>query len=369
MDERILFVAPNLRVSNGVTTFLMNHYPYLLNAGNVVDFLLLYKVESPYIKYIQENGGQIFQYPNNNKYSIENYRYVKEVINKNKYSIIHINTSGMFAYWALIAADRLGVEFRIYHSHNPKENTSLKGIVRECVFDFLCFRRTTHFAACTDFAGRSVFGKRKFFTIKNGIDFSRFKFNQESRNDIRKRLGIEDKKVIGTVCRQADQKNPLFIVDIINELQKINENYVLLWIGSGSMINETKNYIESMGMNENVLFLGDKEDVDCYYSAMDTFLLPSKYEGLGIVYMEAQASGLLCFASDVVPRDTNLTGRIIYYSLQLEAKQWAINMDSRIMEDEDFDRLSVIKNIKSSEFNLNRTSKELIAAYIDINRR
>lgn len=363
MKIKILIVAPNLRISNGVTTFLMNHYPYVLKNDMEMDFLLLYDVDSPYLEYVKKCGSKVFLYPEKNKYSIKNYIYAKNVLINNKYDIIHCNTSGMFAYWILLAADKLGVKGRIYHSHNPKERTSLKGIVREEVFDFLCFKHTNYYMACTKHAGESVFGKHNYHVINNGIDFKKFSYDEQSRAILRKEIDIEEKIVLGTVCRQADQKNPLFICDVINELRKLDERYVLIWIGTGPMMQETKKYLLEIGANQNVLFLGDRDNIDKYYSAMDVFLLPSKYEGLGIVYMEAQANGLLCYASDAVPLDTNITNNIKYLPLHENAKYWAKIINDDIRNKNKYSRIVDSELLLKSSYNVQNSSKALVAQY------
>lgn len=363
MKKRILIVAPNLRVSNGVTSFLMNNYPYVVEAGFEIDFLLCAKIDSKYNSYVEENGSKIFIYPESNKYSFKNKSYASDVIKQNKYDIIHINTSGMWAYWALAAAKQYGVNTRIYHSHNPKESTSLKGYAREIIFDFLCFGKCNAFMACTEHAGNSVFGKRKYHVIPNGIFYDRFKFNSAKRSELRQQLGIEESLVIGTVCRQADQKNPFFMIDILSEMLKIDNTCALIWVGTGPLLNDVKNYAQKNCVADHVHFLGDRNDVNDIYNAMDLFLLPSKYEGLGIVYMEAQANGLQCFASVNVPKDTDLTGSICYISLKEDAQYWAEYILNTMRNKELNDRCCAVEKAYHSSTYVLNSSKVLIDCY------
>lgn len=362
-SKKILYVAPNLRVSNGVTSFLMNNYPYIRKSGFDVDFLLIQKIDSPYNAFVEEYGSEIFVYPKQNKYCFSNYRYVKEVVENGRYDYVHINTSGMWAYWALLAADRNKVRVRIYHSHNPKETTSLKGIIREELFDWLCFRHTNAYLACTDHAGKSVFGQRKFTVIKNGVDYKKFAFSEEKRKRQRKDIGVGNNIVIGTVCRQSEQKNPYFIVDILEGLCAINPAYKLVWIGTGPLLDSVKDYIHRKALDDKVIFLGDRTDVCDLYSMMDVFLLPSKYEGLGIVYMEAQANGLMCFASDAVPKDTRLTNRIKYVGLDRSPDYWAKVINGSLDNFHDDLRKDALCDVSAADSNIIITNKELIKTY------
>lgn len=367
-QKRILVIAPNLRISNGVTSFIMGNYNNLVKHGFNIDFLLVEKVDSPFNQIVEDNGSHIFVYPKSTKkYSRENYVFAKQIFETSNYDMIHCNLTGIFAYWVLLAAQKCNVSHRIYHSHNPKENTSLKAIIRGEIFDRLCFFRTTHFMACTEYAGKSVFGKRKFIVVNNGIDFSRFEFNQKKRNEIRLKYEINQEILIGTVCRQAEQKNPFFIIDVLNELLKIKENYRLMWIGSGLLLDKVKDYATSLGIRDRIMFLGDRVDVNYCYSAMDCFFLPSKYEGLGIVFLEAQASGLYCFASTEVPKDTDITGNISYISLDNGAVEWAWQMNSKLMGDS-FDRTAIVRKIEECDVNICNTNKMLIEAYETISK-
>lgn len=361
--KKILYIAPNLRLSNGVTSFLMNAYPYICSEGYEADFLLIQKVDSPFNSIVEKNGSKIYVYPEKNKYKLENYDYVKKVISDGEYDIIHVNTSGMWAYWALLAADKLSVKMRIYHSHNPKETTSLKGIVREEVFDRLCFKHTNFFLACTKHAGMSVFGNRKFAIVKNGIDYKKFYYSEANRKKHRQEFCVEDNIVIGTVCRQCDQKNPFYTIDIMEELCAINPNFRLTWIGTGPLLTSVKEYVKKRGLEKNVLFLGDRADTSELYSMMDVFLLPSKYEGLGIVYMEAQVNGLPCFASDVVPQDTRISDRIFYLSINSTPRQWAEEIQHCVKELQYKGKINRKTPMYSFDYDVTNTSQSLIKVY------
>lgn len=363
MKKKILFIAPNLRISNGVTSFIMGNYFFLLENEYEVDFLLTRKVESPYNEIVENNGSRIFEYPNpENKFSILNGHYVRDLLKENSYDLVHCNVTGMYAYWAVMEADRAKISHIVYHAHNPKETTSIKGRLREEIFDRLCFIHTTDYIACTEHAGKSVFGTKKFYVVKNGVNFEKYRFDIEARKRIRRDLQIEDSIIVGTVCRQAEQKNPYFIIDIIRELNKSEKKYILLWVGTGPLEQKVREYAEHKRIAEKVVFLGNRQDTNKLYSAMDLFLLPSKYEGLGIVYLEAQANGLYCFASDVVPKETDITGNISYYKLSDSPVEWANQIVNK-MKTANIDRNLVLNIVTKSDMELTSANKMLIQAY------
>ena len=112
-------------------------------------------------------------------------------------------------------------------------------------------------------------------------------------------------------------------MDIFEKIQEIKKDSILIWAGSGDLEKNIEQYIESKGLSNKVLLLGDCSDVASLYAAMDVFVLPSRYEGLGIVYIEAQASGLTTFASNVIPKDTKITKLINYLPLNESPEFWA----------------------------------------------
>lgn len=363
MDKKILFVAPNLRVSNGVTSFIMGNYAFLLKNKYKVDFLLTKKVESPNNKFVEDQGSRIYVYPSTeHKYAKINGSYVRRILSENHYDIVHCNETGIYAYWAVKEADRADISHIIYHAHNPKETTTLKGRIREEIFDRICFLHTTDYFSCTEHAGKSVFGERKFYIIQNGVDLKKYHYNYEKGKKIKEKLNIENEIVIGTVCRQAEQKNPYFIVNVLKELNEIDNRFTLLWVGSGPLLEEVKKYADQKGVRQKILFLGDREDTCILYSAMDCFFLPSQYEGLGIVFLEAQASGLYCFASDAVPRETDISGNISYLKLSDSAALWAKQIISKLKTLE-IDRDVAFDAAMATDVEMINTNNALVQTY------
>ena len=154
---------------------------------------------------------------------------------------------------------------------------------------------------CSELAGRWLFGDKaydsgKVYLLNNAIDLDKFKYNESLRKEKRKELGIgEDTLVIGHIGRFVAQKNHTFLIDIFNELHKKNHNSLLLLVGQGPLKEEIENKVKELKLNDSVRFLGQRNDANELYQAFDVFCLPSLYEGLPVVGVEAQATGLFMY--------------------------------------------------------------------------
>lgn len=338
--KKILYMVTNVRVSNGVTSVIMNHYKKLLDNGYVVDFCAMYNWGSPYVDEIIACGSNYYVLPQADGVSNavvsgdatregtpdkkQSEVFLKKLIVRNQYDIIHVHIVGKYALMALKIARECGVAYRIFHSHNPIFINDLHSLLFTLFYDTQCKYYANRYLACSSIAGKSTFRKRTYSIIKNTIDTKEICYTDEGRKRVRRELGIgEDVLLFGTVCRQTYQKNPYFIVDIYASLKKLQPKSRFIWIGSGELEQEVIEYAKSKGLEKEMIFLGNKLQMADFYSAMDVFILPSRYEGLGIVFIEAQSCGLLTYASDVVPKDTQITDLIQYISLKESTDAWA----------------------------------------------
>lgn len=158
--------------------------------------------------------------------------------------------------------------------------------------------------------------------IKNAIDIEKYKFNEKIRNKVRKELNIQRKFVVGHIGRMMPQKNQIFLLEVFKKVRKFEPDAVLLMIGDGPLKPKLENKIDELKLKESIVLLGIRRDVPDILMAMDIFLLPSLYEGLGVVAIEAQTTGLPCVLSDVVTREVNL-GNCSFISLNETVDKWA----------------------------------------------
>lgn len=352
INKKILYIVTNVRVSNGVTSVIMNHYQKLIDAGYQVDFCAMYNWGSPYIQTIQRNGGNYYILPQEKEEEDDpsdfsqceartgrpdkkkSYGYMEKIIKKGNYGIVHIHIVGRYALMASQIAKKCKIPIRIFHSHNPLHIHNLHSLLFSLYYNTQCIHNCNRYLACSNLAGQSMFGNRKFGVIRNTIDTNQIFYSQSGRETLRNELSIlDDCFVYGTVCRQTYQKNPFFLIDVFEKISLKKKNVKFIWAGTGELEEMIKQYADDKGLSSKILFIGDRVDMASVYSMMDAFILPSLYEGLGIVFVEAQACGTPVYASDVVPKDVQLTRLVHYISLKKTAKDWA---NIIVSDDEDY---------------------------------
>lgn len=224
----------------------------------------------------------------------------------------------------------------------------------------------TDYFACSELAGRWLFGDKTFeqgkvTIINNAIDLDKFKYDEKIRKDKRKELGIKDDTlVIGHVGRFVAQKNHTFLIDIFNELHKKEKNSILLLIGQGPLMDEIKQKVDLHGISDSVKFLGQRDDVNELYQVFDVFLLPSLYEGLPVVGVEAQATGLLCELSSDMTKETKVLNTTRFISLDISAEEWSSIILNNYSK---FKRHDTKEEITKNNFNIMKEASKLEDKY------
>ena len=220
-------------------------------------------------------------------------------------------------------------------------------------------------------AAKYTFGKKciennKAMLLNNGLNTKQFTYSVNKRCKIRNQLGIEeDKTVIGHIGRFNTQKNHEFLIDIFNEVHKQKENSILLLAGQGPLMDEMKNKVRNLKLEGCVKFLGQRNDVNELYQAFDVFCLPSLYEGLPVVGIEAQATGLLCVFSDDMTKETKILDSTIFLSLEQSNRKWA---DYVLNDFKTYKRKDVKNEIIDSGFDIIKESKLLEKTYENMSK-
>ncbi len=249
---------------------------------------------------------------------------------KNGYYIVH-SSMNTLAPISLFCAWRAGVPVRINHNHS----TAGRGEIKKNLFKYalrpFCKCFATHYAACSRHAAEWLFGKRlvaagRVSIFNNAIDVDRFRFRRDVRARVRAELGLDGHFVIGHVGRFCYQKNQERLVEIFGEVYNAEPDALLLLIGIGERQESVKSMVRNMGLEKAVVFLGARSDVNELYQAMDVFVLPSRYEGLPVVGVEAQAAGLPCVMSREVPEETVILPETVMLDLTESTQIWAENI-------------------------------------------
>lgn len=357
---RILHVVQRME-AGGTQAFLMNLYRNIDRNKIQFDFLVEYEDKEFYDEEIQKLGGIIY-YTNFRKTLniIKFKRTLKQIlVNHPEYKIIHIHATAIGKICTDVAK-KCGVKTIIAHTHNNNAVKDWKYLPKKILRKLYC-KGPTDFFACSEDAGKFTFNKNKFTIIYNAIDIDKFIYSENTRKDIRAELKLEGKFVIGNVGRLHEQKNQSFLIDVFNIIQKVNNNAILLIVGEGPLEAKLKQKAEALRISQKIIFLGNRKDVNKIYQAMDVFVLPSLFEGLGIVAIEAQASGLPVVASTGVAKETNITNNIIYLSLDDPVEKWADTICTFKVND----RLSIVPSVKSSKFNIKNTVNFLENFYLE----
>ena len=280
------------------------------------------------------------------------------------YKVVHMHSSSK-NYMVLKYAKKYGIPVRIAHSHNTDFQTEV--IYKKMVGNMLknrLIKYATDYFACSSLAGRFLFGSNidsnpKFRIIHNAIDYDKFKFDEETREIVRKEFNIKDDEiVIGHIGRFEYQKNHEFLIDVFKELVNINKNYKLLLVGIGSLEDSIKNKVISLNLQDNVIFAGYRDDVYRMVQAMDIFAFPSRYEGLGLGLVEVQASGCPCIATKkVIPEEVKINDNFNFIDLNIS--KWVdtiINIDRTRVDSKD--------NFRKAGYFIEDVIEELTNIYI-----
>ena len=319
---RVLHILQRMEAA-GVQTLLMNLYRKIDRDKVQFDFLVHYTAPQFFDDEIEKLGGRIYRLSVREDYDFPKYYYeLNQFFKEHKeYKIVHGHMHTLGGIY-LHAAKRNGVPVRIAHSHTNSTQKDAKHFIK-IIMNHLYAVDANILFACSDAAGKYMFGKRKFEVINNAIITDNFIFSEEVRKRKRKELKLEDKFVVGNVGRFELQKNQRFIVDVFERLSAIRTDAVLMLVGTGSMQDEIKALVDEKGLKDKVLFLGNRRDVAELYQAMDVFLMPSLFEGLGIVGVEAQAAGTPVVCTDTLPIEINVSPLIYRMSLNKSVEEWA----------------------------------------------
>ena len=354
-------------IGGGVEAVTINYYRNIDKNKVQLDFIC--DEDSTNIPYeeIEKMGGKVIIIPSYSK-PFKYHKELKKVLKEGNYKIIHsnINTLSVFS---LFAAKCAGVPVRIAHSHSTtnkkeKKKNLMKQILRPFSKVF-----ATDYMCCSELAGRWLFGNKEYdkgnvYLLNNAIDLDKFKYNESLRKKKRKELGIKDDTiVIGHIGRFVAQKNHDYLIDIFNEIYKKNNNSVLLLAGQGPLMEDIKNKVKDLNLEDSVKFLGQRNDANELYQAFDVFLLPSLYEGLPVVGVEAQAAGLLCYLSDDMTKETKVLDITKFMSLNNTPEEWANNILDDVKK---YKRIDTSKEMTAKNFNIKEEAKKLEEYYLNL---
>ena len=362
---RVLHSVSNMARA-GIETMLMNYYREIDRSQIQFDFLANKPVPGEYDEEIRGMGGRVFVSPGLNPLHFPQYkRFVAQLLNSSpQIRIVHAHNEAM-GYYALKSAKDAGIRVRIAHAHNTQIIRDYKYPLK-LVCKQLLPGAATDYWSCGRDAGIYYYGEKRWkesgSILHNAIDVSKFAFNRDVRENLRQEHGLQDCFVIGHVGRFNVQKNHSRLLDIFAETAKAVPQARLALIGVGELEQAVKEKARSMGIQNKILFLGQMANVNEWYQAMDCFVLPSLFEGLPVVGIEAQAAGLPCIFSDRVTDEVLLLPGACRVSLEAEDAQWAQQiMEARRQETE---RTAGVKIIRQAGYDIHVEAGKLQEIYL-----
>lgn len=356
---RVLQVVTHME-RGGLESTLMNYYRHIDRERVQFDFLVHRQERAAFDDEIESLGGKLYRLPRLVPWSEGYLAALNHFFDEHpEYKIVHVHQDCLSSV-ILRAAAQHNIPVRIAHSHNANQDKNLKYPIK------LWYKRsipkyTTNLFACGKDAGDWMFGGAPYQIINNAIDATAYSFNPKKRIEMRHQLGLADKLIIGHVGRFNPQKNHPFLLDIFAALLRKEPNAVLLLVGGGENMLKIQAKAHALGIAEHVRFLGVRSDVADLMQAMDVFVFPSLYEGLGIVLIEAQAAGLPCVVSNTIPREAYLTDLVTAEKLSSSVEAWA----EKILAKRAIPRIDRRAEIAAHDFDITTEAVKLQEFYIN----
>ena len=319
---RVLHVVQRME-AGGTQAFLMNLYRNIDRSKVQFDFLVEYLDREFYDEEIEKLGGKIYYTNFRRTLNVFEFkRQLDSILKERKYKIIHIHATAIGKVCCNVAKKN-NIPTIIAHTHNNGAVKDWKYYPKKFL-RWIYRKGPTDFFACSEEAGKYTFGSKNVRVIKNAIDTSKYIEAKESRSAKREELGIDKNDfVIGNIGRLHHQKNQLFLLDIFAEIKKKKNNAKLLMVGNGPLKESILKKAKELKIEDNLFLLSNRKDIPEFLSTMDVFVLPSLFEGLGIVAIEAQAAGLPVILSSGVSKEAKISNSVTYLDLNEGAAKWA----------------------------------------------
>lgn len=322
---KVLHIVSSLW-SGGVAILLKNYYECIDHDLVQFDFIVTTPQKGMTEYYFEDQGSRIYHL-NGHKHYLRSFFSTLQIVRKEGYKIVHAHHNDV-SFLQLIAARLGGARVRIAHSHDVLFLSGFRRIIRK-LYCLLTSAASNYHFACSKNAGEYLFGKRgikkaNYLCLHNAINYTHFQYSEEKRKHIREVYQCGDSFVIGHVGRLCDQKNQGFLLDVFCSVLKMHRDSFLFLIGKGEDRDEVERRISQLGLKNRVCLVEVTNHIDEYLSGFDAFLFPSKHEGLGIAFLEAQAADLPCVISDRIPEEAIVcSDRVSVLSLDENASVWA----------------------------------------------
>ena len=358
--KRILFILSSLN-AGGAETFLMKVYRALPPDEYQFDFIVSVG-NGCYTREVLERGGRIYEIPERRADLRGAMGGIRRVVREQGYDAVLKLGEHSLAALDLMAAKRGGARRLALRSCNAPTGLSLKARLAHGLFRPVANRVANIKLAPSQLAADYMFGRTKDVRLlHNGVDLSYFRYLSEGRAAIREEFGLDGKAVIGHVGRFHPQKNHRYLLEVFAEIRRVRQDAVLLLVGNGGLEEQVRDRVRELGLEDHVIFAGQRFDIPAMLSAMDVFLFPSLHEGMPNTVIEAQATGLPCVIADTITREADLTGLVRYISLDESPAFWTEQVLSALSEE----RVDTAPMLREQGYDIHDVARELVALMTD----
>ena len=354
--ERILQVVTYMG-RGGIETMLMNYYRHMDRSKIQFDFLVHRDFRADYDDEIESLGGHIYRLPPMNPASGSYRKALRVFFENHSYRVVHCHLNYMSGV-ILMAAKNAGVPVRIAHAHTANMNPGWKQVVRQTARYLIPFTATA-MLACSEKAGRAIYGNHRFSLMPNAIDGQKYRFKQSVRLRKREELGLEDAFTVMHVGRFAYPKNHSFLLDVFEASLRIMPDARLVLVGDGEFRTEVEEKAARLPA-DSVLMLGVRSDIADLLQAADVFAFPSVFEGLPVTMIEAQAAGLPCVKSDTITDECVVTDLVTSLPIT-DPALWA----EEILKKRGILRTDRLSEIQAAGYDITTAAKKLERFYLN----
>lgn len=356
--KRVL-VIPTLGLDlEGITTVIYNYTKAMDRSGMEISFLT-YGELKPAVRERFEALGEILFVSDRKQSTLAYVKDLVALLKSRSFDVVHINGNSGTMLIEVLLARLCGVRNVLVHGHSTRTNHPFINAVlkypmmwlsRECI-------------ACSEATGQWLYGNHSYTRLNNAIALSNFRFQEALREQYRAEFGIGEAFLIGHIGHFTEPKNHFFLIDVFSEFHKLEPASKLLLISDGPRLPQVKEKVAALGLQDAVIFAGRRSDVAGIYNAMDFFILPSCWEGLPLVMVEAQVNGLPLLVSDVVTKAAKCTDRVFYKPLDHGAESWAESLQQ--LQKTHFDRCEdACAAIAANGFDIQKEAEKLRRLYL-----
>lgn len=315
---RVLHIVGNI-APGGMENFIMNIYGQIDRSKVQFDIILHLRMEHDYVDQIEKMGGIVYQLPRFSRKPLSNLNQLYHIVKDNHYKVVVRHTANALVAPQLIAA-RLAGAYTICHSHNETDPQRVLHRIGRLMMGVAAKERF----ACSPKAGVWMFRRNRYTVIHNAINIKKFQYNSDADRKIRAEFGLTGQHVYGYIANFKESKNHVYLMEIFQEILKLDADARLFCIGDGETRGAIEQQITKLGLEGKVELTGMRRDAEDFLSCFDMMIFPSKFEGLPLTMIEAQAAGLPCLMSDAVTPDVIVTeGLVETESLEAGPQIWA----------------------------------------------